>query len=327
MSLFSSFGKAISWLNGSSHSGRFQQLPLGTTQRASYRNSPPDWAQNAYDANGNGLNQDAIIKVVLDPANEYTDAWYGTRPPVWSADPDDNMLGIRQVKVTGMMEHSAAATARVSIINAEATYDTLLSTMSAGQQVVTSGIGTGLVPFSVTLNIGRSRDGVSGPQGFANNWSDTYNLYARIVDWNGNRVPGFSSDTYQITATPNSAIQIPELTKLFLPEKDHANGLKITVRGAFEIESTGNTPNSDLLQIYSDDFSPFNTLIHEEIVSMPAGFVGWDKLLVGYKRTIVLTRDSNGKVMGNKASSGLASPWIFQYITGLNLSSGNTQIP
>lgn len=84
---------------------------------------------------------------------------------------------------------------------------------------------------------------------------------------------------------------------------------------------------ADLLRIYSDDFSPINILIHEEVVSMPAGFVGWEKLLVGYKKTIVLTRDANGKVMGNKATSGRTSPWIFQYLIGLDLSSGNTQVP
>lgn len=265
---------------------------------------------------------------MLDPANEDADAWYGTRPPVWSADPDDNMLGIRQVKVTGMMEHSAAATARVSIMNAEANNDTLLSTMVVGQQVVTSGIGTGLVPFSINLNIGRARDGVSGPQGFANNWSDTYNLYARVVDTAGNNVRGFSatSGQYAMNATPSTAIVIPKLNKLIAPVKDPANGLSLTVRGAFEIETGGTTPNSDVVRIYSDG-ALYNTLIHEEFVSMPTGFIGWNRLLVGYKKTVTLTRDANGKVQGNKASSGLASPWIFQYLLGLDLSSPDVKVP
>ena len=320
-----SFGKAISWLNGNSNSGDFGQVPLGATQRATYRNSPPDWATNAYEANGAGLNRDAIIKVELDPLD--TTAWYGTRPPAWSADPNDNMLGIRQVKVTGMVEKSAATSVRVSILNAEASTDTLLSTMATGQQIVTYGAGNGLVPFSVNLDIGRAKDGITGLQGHANNFSDIYNLYARVVDSIGNPVPGFSSTNYMIKATPNSAIEVPEFNQLFLLEKDPVDGLRITARGAFEIEAGGSTPTSDILRIYSDDFSPFNTLIHEVVVLTPAGFVGWNKLLVGYKTTFVLTRDANGKVKGNKASSGLTSPWIFQYITGLNLSSQDVQVP
>ena len=320
-----SFGKAISWLNGNSNFGDFGQVPLGANQRATYRRSPPDWATNAYEANGTGLNRDAIIKVELDPLDKT--AWYGTRPPAWSADPNDNMLGIRQVKVTGMVEKSSATSVRVSILNAEASTDTLLSTMATGQEIVTYGAGNGLVPFSVNLDIGRAKDGITGLRGHANNFSVIYNLYARVVDSIGNPVPGFSSTNYMINATPNSAIEVPEFNQLFLLEKDPVNGLRITARGAFEIEAGGSTPTSDILRIYSDDFSPFNTLIHEVVVLTPAGFIGWNKLLVGYKTTFVLTRDANGKVKGNKASSGLTFPWIFQYLTGLNLSSPDVQVP
>jgi len=318
-------GKAIQWLNGRSDKGGFRQVPRGSEQRSTYRNSPPDWAQNAYHEHGNGLNQDAIIKVVLDPANEYRDAWYGTRPPAWSADPDDEMLGIRRVRVTGMVEQASAASMIISILNAEATTDTRLDQTTA---VVTSGVGHGLVRFSAELKIGRAQDGVSGPLGYANNFSDTYKLYARVVDRAGNNVPGFSaSGAYAIKASPSTAIVIPAVSELPAPAKDPADGLILTAKGAFEIEAGGESPNSDIIRLYADDYGFFNTLVHEESVSIPAGLGGWDKLLVGYETTITLSRDTDGTVRGNKASSGSAAPLIFQYLTGSKLSSGNTQVP
>jgi pimeloyl-ACP methyl ester carboxylesterase len=285
------------WLNGADPAtGALRPMPLGSAQRAAYRNTPPVSDRNAYDGSrvgpdnisrGGGLRRRAIVKVELSDTDPFT-ATFGTGP---------DEVGPKPVVLTGMIQLKDVGTKRFVIESHERGWNNTLHDLGIVPRAdynldpadLQGADDDDWVTYRITTGrIGRKKARtLTGPSG-----TSTYVP-------GGNHLVSYAMDSIPDGHSPPTAVTLPTYV-LPPPSKGGTGNLTITVTGAVECENSATGSQTVTVELYSKRYLSDDKL---EVMGFSVAHPprSWDGLLIPYRVTTTLSFNAKGYLSGNNS--------------------------